>query len=206
MRTTIALVGFMAGGKGTISAMLQKKGYAHFSYGDEIAKEVDRRLPGVVHTRDMRSDTAEFLRLTFGTDVLARRVASAIDAERAQGRAQKAIIDGLRHPDEIFFLREHFSDIFILGLTVPDDEVRYTFYAKRARELDQPITPQTFRYYDDRDRGRGQPPHGNHVDDCLPLVDTMLINDSSPESLAKQLQLALVSRGIEGNSRGKERD
>lgn len=208
MKTTIGLVGYMAGGKGSISDLLISKGYRHFSYGGEIAKEVDKRMPGVVHTRDMRSDTAEILRCTFGNDILARRVVAEVDAERAAGRAEKVVIDGLRHPDEIAYLRQHYSSIHIFGVIIPDDEgdkIRYGRYLLRNRELDQPVTPETFRHYDNRDRGVGQPPYGNHVDDCLPLVDVLLKNGGSAEDLALQLNIVLLDRGIEGNPQGKER-
>lgn len=199
MDATLALVAHMASGKSLVSGILRTRGYAIYSYGEEIAAEIDRQADGLVHTRDMRSDMAEYLRLTHGNDVLARRLAATIDHHRSTGRATKVVIDGLRHPDEITFLRHHYPGIIIVGITIPDDSedrVRYQRYLTRNRELDRPITPQTFRHYDHRDRGIGQPPHGNHVDDCLELVDILLANKSSKEELQRQL-LAELQRNLQ---------
>lgn len=200
MDVVVALVAYIASGKSIVSEALSAQGYAIFSYGEEIAAEIERQNPGTVHTRDMRSDMAEYLRLTYGNDVLVRRLAAAIDAERSTGHAQKVVIDGLRHPDEIIFLRQHYPGLIVLGITIPGDSgdaIRYQWYLQRNRELDRPITPETFRRYDNRDRGVGEPPHGNHVDECLAMVDISLMNSNSKEELQSLLIATLQKNGVE---------
>ncbi|HXS15142.1 MAG TPA: AAA family ATPase [Candidatus Saccharimonadales bacterium] len=199
MKTTIALVGPIASGKGAISELLIKKGYAHFTYGDEVRKEIDRR--GLPIERSVYQDVSDDLRVSLGTEVLAQRIAVSIEEKRANGQAEKALIDGLRHPDEVKWLKEHFSTV-VIGVTAPID-VRYERLRRRGRPSD-PTTRIDFDRAERRDRGVGEPAFGNRVDDCLPLADIILENTGTEQELAKKLKDAFVRLRIEGNAKDKE--
>ena len=193
MRTTIALVGPIASGKGHISELLKGRGFAHFTYGDEVRKEIHRR--GLPLERSVYQDVSDILRVEHGTPVLAQRIAREIEVERQQGRANKAIIDGLRHPDEVAWLKTGFNTK-VLGVIAPP-EVRFQRLLDRARPSD-PATRDGFDVVEQRDRGIGQPDFGNHVDACLSLSDIIIENTGTPEMLEDELNRALVSLGIEG--------
>jgi dephospho-CoA kinase len=193
MRTTIALVGPIASGKGHISELLKSRGFAHFTYGDEVRKEISLR--GLPLERRVYQDVSDILRIEQGTPILAQRIASEIQRERQQGRANKAIIDGLRHPDEVEWLKTHFNTK-VLGVTAPP-ELRFQRLLDRARPSD-PGTREGFDVVEQRDRGVGQPDFGNHVDASLRLADIVIENTETPDILEGKLNLALVSLGIEG--------
>ena len=87
MRSTIALVGPIAGGKGTVGDILIEKGYTPFTYRSVVQDEILRR--GLPLERAVFQDVSDSLRLEFGTDILARRIAGVIEQERQEGlRAQ----------------------------------------------------------------------------------------------------------------------
>lgn len=194
MRTTIALVGPIASGKGHISELLISRGFSHFTYGDEVRKELRQR--GLPHERSVYQDVSDILRVEHGSAILAQRIAAEIQGERQQGRANKSIIDGLRHPDEVEWLKRSFNTK-VLGVTAPP-ELRYQRLRGRARPSD-PDTRDGFDIAEQRDRGVGQPEFGNHVDACLSLADLVIENTGTPELLEAELNRALISLGIEGN-------
>lgn len=200
MKTTIALVGPIAGGKGTVAGILLEKGYSHFTYGEEVQKEIERR--GLPLIRAVFQDVSDSLRLEFGADILARRIAAVIEQERLQGKAEKALIDGLRHPQEVGWLKEYYGT-HVIGITA-STEIRFQRLMERARPSD-PITRESFDLVEQRDRGIGQPEHGQQGDACLRLADFVIENTETPEILEKKLQEVLINLGIEGNPFGKER-
>jgi dephospho-CoA kinase len=187
MKSTVALVGLIASGKGVVAEMLQKIGYTSFSYGREVEREiVARELP---KERDTYQNVSDSLRAEFGADILARRIAASIELERVRGQAKNALIDGLRHPEELFWLRRHL-DTKIIGVTAPD-EIRFKRFLQRARQSDV-LTREGFDFADRRDRGIGQPHHGQQGDACLSVVDCLIDNAGSVEELSAQLTSALT--------------
>lgn len=199
MKTTIALVGPIAGGKGTVAEFLIRKGYSHFTYGEEVKKEILRR--GLPLERAVYQDVSDSLRLEFGNAILAKRMADSVEQERLQGRAEKAIIDGLRHPDEVTWLKEH-NRAYVIGVTA-SPETRFQRLLERSRPSD-PITREGFYIADNRDRGIDQPEYGQQGDACLSVADILIENTETNESLEGKLREALVNLGIEGNPPSKE--
>jgi dephospho-CoA kinase len=190
MVATIALVGLVASGKGEVVKLLEDRGYSCFSYGTEVAKEIAAR--GLSRERTVYQDVSDLLRLEFGTDVLARRISSKIDRERRSGGADKALIDGPRHPDELFWLKMHFGTK-VLAVSAPV-ALRMQRFLERARHTDI-ATAQGFHVIDQRDRGSGQPRHGQQGNACLLLADVVIENTGTIEVLRTQLLGALTTFG-----------
>jgi dephospho-CoA kinase len=191
MEKTIVLVGPIASGKGTVAKMLARMGYAHFEYGDEVRKEL--ALRGLPITREILQDVSDSLRLEFGTDILAQRIATSVGSLRSQGKATKAVIDGLRHPDEVQWLKKQLQ-AYVIGITIPS-ELRFQRLRVRGRSSD-PKTSEDFAIAEQRDRGVGQPYYGNSVDECLPLANVIIANTGSREDLKRKLQETLIALEI----------
>ena len=78
-------------------------------------------------------------------------------------------INGIRHPDEAAALRAALGDKFIpVGIVAPT-LMRSTRFFGRGQAGD-PAEFEHFLAIDDRDRGIGEPPHGQQVDRTLALV------------------------------------
>ena len=200
MRSTIAVIGPIAGGKGSIGELLINRGYSQFTYRAEVQKEVLRR--GLPLERAAFQDVSDSLRVEFGADILARRIAASIEQARSQGSAEKAIIDGLRHPHEVQWVKDNFRTR-VIGVTAPP-EIRFQRLLTRARGSDT-LTREGFELSDRRDRGIGQPEYGQQGDACLPLADFLIENTGTPGQLEQNLGEVLVSLGIEGPMRTRER-
>jgi len=79
------------------------------------------------------------------------------------------VINGIRHPDEVSALKEILGDKFVVVGIVAPVILRATRFLKRKQAGD-PMTLEDFLVIDDRDRGIGEPPHGQQVDRALALV------------------------------------
>src|SRR5947207_8448422 len=111
----IAIIGPIAAGKGTAADLLIQQGYIPFNYGDVIFKE--RTARGLPEERKNSNAVGADLRLQFGNDIIARRIGESIQLYRDQGESgQKILIDGLRHPDEVTWVKENLG-AHVIGIT-----------------------------------------------------------------------------------------
>lgn len=198
----MSIVGFtgpLAGGKSTLADRLMQKGYVYVSLSDEVRKEAARR--GLPMIREVLQDVGDSLRVKFGNEVLAQRIGILIDEVREQGQTEKIVVDGLRNPGEINWLKEYFG-MHVVGV-VADPNIRFERMLKRAGASD-PVTREDFDKVESRDRGVGQAEYGNQTDACLALADTIIENNGTLEELDVSLREALISLGIEGAPRFKE--
>lgn len=168
----IVLVGPIAAGKGTAADLLIERGYVPFNYGDEIFKE--RTARGLPEVRKNSHAVAAALRLEFGNDIIAKRLGKLVQEFRDQKLENKILIDGLRHPDELVWMKENLG-AQIIGVTASPD-VRYQRSLRRNRSVD-PKSPEDFDAIDQEDRGVTVYEHGNQTDACLRLADVIIENN-----------------------------
>ncbi len=189
----IVIVGPIAVGKGTAADLLRQQGYILFNYGDVLSKE--RADRGLKEERKVSIAVAADLRLRFGNDIIARRIAESIRQFRDQNLGQKIIIDGLRHPDEVAWVKENLG-ARVIGITA-SPEVRYQRALRRNRVVD-PKSPEGFNEVDQEDRGITPNEHGNQTDACLHLADVIIENNGGNlEEYKRKFHEALKSLGIE---------
>lgn len=174
--SVIVIVGPIAAGKGTAAGLLIQQDYVPFNYGDVIFQE--RTARGLPEERKISNAVGADLRLQFGNDIIARRIVESIQLFRDQGLGQKILIDGLRHPDEVAWVKENLG-ARVIGITA-SPEVRYQRTLRRNREVD-PKSLQGFNEVDQEDRGLTSNDHGNQTDACLCLAD--IIIENSDENL-----------------------
>ena len=188
----ITVVGPIAAGKGTAADLLVQHGYAPFNYGDIIFEE--RTARGLKEERKISNAVGADLRLKFGNDIIAKRIAESIEQFRKQEQNQKIVIDGLRHPEEVLWVKENLG-AQVIGITATP-KVRYMRTLKRNRSVD-PKSPQGFAEVDLGDRGVNSQEHENQTDKCVNLADVIIENNTDDlQAYKKKIYDGLRQLGI----------
>lgn len=175
----IGLTGSLAAGKGVVSNYLKEKGFVYLSLSDElreIAKELKIEL-----TRKNLQDLGNKLREEKGSGVLAEHVSNKIKNQEYK----KAIVDGIRNPEEVNVLRK-LKDFSLVAVDAPQ-EIRFERLVSRNRESD-PQTWEEFVFVDNRDKGIGEPESGQGVGKCMALADVKLINSGSFDEVQEDVK------------------
>lgn len=193
----IGVVGQIASGKGIlVSYLTEKLGFTSFSLSSAVHREIEKK--GIKkYTRQMLQDVGDEMRRREGDEVLARRVIEAIQKQTIEDRKSKVkknlfsifnyqppssifyhrqsiIIDGIRNPAEIEFLKKN-SNFILIGVKA-SRELRFKRVLLRGKKWD-PKTYEDFLKVDRRDIGIGQNKSGQQVGKCLAYCDYMLTNN-----------------------------
>ena len=189
----VGITGLKAAGKDEISRYLTELGFANRSCGDEIRAQLKR--DGIATpTVDQQIELGNRGRLD--NDDLgywAKRVAATL---RTMG-SELCCVNGLRHPAEHDALKAEFGDRFVLIGVVAPTAVRASRLLSRGRPGD-PKTIEEFLALDDKDRGIGQPWHGQQVDRTLACCDWRHTHDNQGtlEELHSWLDGILAEKGF----------
>lgn len=177
-KRVIGLIGPIASGKGTVVEILKKKGYIPLSLSDCIRDEI--RKSGKEITRETLQLTGNALRKKYGADVLAKKIAEKIDALEKD----KFIIDSIRNPQEIQFLKKKYN-IYLIGITA-NQKRRYELYKKRHTSGD-PLEWEEFRRLDNSEL-KNTNAHGQQVLKSLNSADAIIINEGTIEELQQKIE------------------
>lgn len=169
----IGLTGTNGSGKGEVAAYLQKKGYAYFSLSDVIRDAL--RKDGKEDTRDNLIEKGNELRKKYGPDILARMA-----MERVKG---KAVIDSIRNPSEIEYLRKE-KEFILLAIDAPV-ELRYERVKQRGRQESVSTLEEFIKKEKEEmtDSEKGQQLHS-----CMKMADIIIMNDGTLEDLHLKLE------------------
>ncbi len=170
---TIGLTGTNGSGKGAAAEYFISKGYAFYSLSDVIREELKK--DGLDLTRDNLIRKGNELRAAGGADFLARQV-----MEKVEG---KAVIDSIRNPEEIRFLKDKKN--FILLAIDADVELRYERVKKRGRD-ESAATLQEFIEKEDEEKTTN--PMQQQLHTCLEIADFTVLNEGSLEDLYHKLE------------------
>lgn len=193
VESVITLVGPIAAGKGTVADILLAQGYTPFNYGDIIY--IERTKRGLREERRNSNAVGAILRTQFGDDIIARKIGQSISEARGEKLLQKILIDGLRHPAEVSWVKENLGSQ-VIGITAPQ-EVRFERVLRRNRIVD-PKSLEEFKAVDEEDRGIGASEHANQSDGCLTLADAVINNDNEDvKDYIRKFYNALKELGIE---------
>ena len=172
----IGLTGTNASGKGEAAAFFGLHGYQYHSLSDAIREELEKR--GLPPTRDNLIRVGNELRESLGADVLAKRIFKKI--------REKSVIDSIRNPSEIAYLRRQ-EGFILLSVDAPV-ELRYQRARLRGRD-ESAGTLEAFKAKEREeitDRERGQ-----QLRNCMDLADLSVINDGTLEDFHKKLERLL---------------
>lgn len=172
----IGLTGTNGAGKGEVAAFFRKKGYAYFSLSDLIRDELKKK--GKQASRDNLIQMGNRLREKFGPDILARLVMKKIMG--------KAVIDSIRNPKEIEYLRMQ-KNFILLAIDSPV-ELRYERVKKRGR-VESASTLQEFIEKEAEEMTNRK--KAQQLGNCMRLADFKIDNNDTLESLYQKLEKLL---------------
>jgi len=172
MKQVIGVVGPIASGKGVLIKILQEKGYIVLSLSDVVRERTKEW--GLEMTRENLQNVGDKLRKNFGSAFLAESIAPYLHRKPNE----KFVVDGIRNPAEVKFLKKEFN-AYIIGITASATK-RFELMQKRGKDYD-PKTWEEFSKAEERDRGIGQALFGQQVEACLKLADVILDNNGTLE-------------------------
>ncbi|HLA84477.1 MAG TPA: deaminase [Thermoguttaceae bacterium] len=140
-----------------------KKEYCTAKGTDDLAK-----VP-----RKAMQDYGDELRSTNGGEYLARKVIETISENGDSGTKTGWVIDSIRNPEEIHFLREKFPNFFLFGVYASRDR-RW----ERIKDDKYHRNRGDFEQDDERDTGRHSDGTGQRVEDCFAEADVVIANDT----------------------------
>lgn len=178
----LGVIGPICSGKGTVIKILEKYGFASFSTSDRIREYL--RANNLEVTRENLHNYANELREKFGHEVLVKRSMDLAQKERCE----KVIIDAMRHPDEVKYLKDKYG-AKVLGINATPEK-RFELMLIRGRDGD-PKTWEEFRRYDQAEAGH-KSEHGQQVKEALALADLIIENNGILEDLEKEVKGKVV--------------
>lgn len=181
-KIVIGLVGPIAAGKSTTVEILRNKGFVSYSLSDRIREEIQNRNLEI--TRESLNTVSNELRETIGADVLAQKTSELIDKQNQE----KIVIDSIRNPQEINYLKNHFG-MYIIGLIAPQEK-RFDFFANRGTNVAGITTWEEFKALDDMELAQSGE-YKQQVQACLDLADVVIENTGSIEELERKLEIIL---------------
>lgn len=170
----IGLTGTNGSGKGEVAAYFIGKGFAYHSLSDVLRGEL--RARGETISRDSLIRTGNALRAAEGADVLARRVMAFVE--------DRAVIDSIRNPEEIAFLRRR-EGFLLLAVDAPV-EVRYERVRRRGRDESARTLAEFIAKEQEEMEGS---PTGQRLRRCMDLADVLLVNDGTLDALRRKLEV-----------------
>ena len=183
----IGVVGQIASGKGIlVSYLTEKLGFTSFSLSSAVHREIEKK--GIKkYTRQMLQDVGDEMRRREGGEVLARRVIEQLNQSESVKSVigNRFIIDGIRNPAEIEFLRNN-SNFILIGVKA-NRELRFKRLLFRGKEWD-PKTYNDFVKVDRRDLGVDQNKSGQQVGKCLAYCDYVLTNNKDLGDFEKKIK------------------
>ena len=178
----VGVVGQIAVGKGVLVEYLTKKlGFTSFSLSSILHDEL--RQKGITDfTRKTLQDMGDELRQQEGDSVLAKK---AIKKLQSINGAHKYVIEGIRNPGEIEYLKKNPS-FTLIGVKAKRD-LRFKRLLTRAKPWD-PKTYDDFIKVDRRDLGVGQKKSGQQVGKCLAYCDYVLTNNQDKQDFERKVE------------------
>lgn len=172
----IGLTGTNGAGKGEAASFFINKGYSYFSLSDIIRGELQKK--GQKVTRDSLIKMGNRMRESSSPDILARMAVKKIEG--------KAIIDSIRNPKEIEFLRK--QEGFVLFSLDAPAELRFNRVQKRGRE-ESAGNLREFLAEEAQEMSREE--NGQQLQTCMEMADYTIWNDGTIEDLHRKLEAFL---------------
>ncbi len=177
----IGLTGTLCSGKGSVKEIISRKFDCYsISLSSVIKAEMEKKKGEL--SRKVLQDRGNELRKNYGPDILARLATDYMQKDK-----EILIVDGIRNPAEVEYLRKKFGKNFFLIAVDAPREIRFERMVKRNRK-DDPKTWEEFLETDERDLGKGEPEYGQQVKKCMEKADFLIINDKDLKDLEQKVE------------------
>ena len=176
----VGLTGTMGSGKNSVKQIImQRFSCYHVTLSDVIRGEIEKKRGQLDRTK--LQDMGNEMRQKYGNHILAMVAIEYLPRDK-----DMIIVDGIRNPGEVEYLKKKFgNDFFMVAVDAPK-EVRF----ERLKGRNDPKDPQTiedFKKADARDQGKGEPPYGQHVGACVKMADFTITNAGTLKQLEKDV-------------------
>lgn len=180
VKKVIGLTGTIGSGKDVVREYLKKKfNCVHVKLSDVLRNEMEKKKGRL--NRETLQDSGDEMRKKYGSHILAKVATDYLSRNK-----ELIIIDGIRNPGEIDFLKKTFGKDFILIATDASPEKRFENIKNRGRS-DDPKTWEEFLAMDERDQGLGQPEYGQQTRKCMDRTDATIENNGSLEEFQAKI-------------------
>lgn len=177
----IGVVGQIAAGKGILVNYLTSHfDFTSYSLSSIVHDELNKKK-AAKFTRQTLQDKGDELRDEFGDEVLARRLFKVINEQKKAS----IVIEGIRNPGEIEFLKKN-QNFILIGVKA-NRELRFKRLLSRGKEWD-PKTFEDFLKVDRRDLGVRQGKNGQQVGKCLAYSDYILMNNKDVKDFERKVE------------------
>ncbi len=183
----IGVVGQIASGKGILVKYLTERlDCVAFSLSSILHDELKKKKVEKF-TRKTLQDMGDKMRKKEGDEVLARRVIRTL---LKQGK-ERVVIEGIRNPGEIEFLKKN-TNFILIGVKAKR-ELRFKRLLSRGKGWD-PKNYNDFIKVDKRDLGVGQDKSGQQVGKCLAYCDYTLTNNKDLRDFEKKVERLFIHK------------
>lgn len=175
----IGITGTLGSGKGTVVEYLKNKGFKHYSSSGFISEEIVRR--GLPVNRDTMTSVGTDLRKINGPDYIPQSL-----MERAQKEGGNVVIESLRAPAEVEYVKSHGARVWAVDADV---KLRYERIMARKSEKDA-VSFEKFVADEERE-SVGTNPYEMNLPKCIAMADTVITNNGTVAELDKEIEAAL---------------
>jgi dephospho-CoA kinase len=178
-----AIVGHIASGKGEVAQRIaEKEGAQYLKLSDVLREGLTKR--GIEVNRDTLTEFGNNLRKNAGAQIIAE-----ITFWRAiHSRYEKVIIDGIRNPAEINFLRGEADTVVIAVKT--SDETRRERYLSRSKDRSEDLALiEAFDKQNEIELSTDE--FGQNLPQCIQMADYGINNEGDLDDLDREVEKAL---------------
>ncbi|MBR2927967.1 MAG: hypothetical protein IKC24_02290 [Oscillospiraceae bacterium] len=174
--TIIGLVGpFGSGCSFVAKEILEKEfGYCYISLSDILREEywAENSLDaGTPIERNTMQDFGDAVRSKHGANYLSRKAVEKIAVISDSGK-DKFVIDSIRNPEEVYYLKSQYVDFFVFGIFAGNnlrwERIQSTYSGNQAQFLAD----------EKRDKGGDKVAHGQRVTDAFLTSDAIILNEA----------------------------
>lgn len=177
----VGVVGQIASGKSVLVEYLKKEyNFTSFSLSTIVHEELEKDNIKEF-TRETMQEIGNRLRRENGDGILARRAVDRLNEQKKE----RIIIEGIRNPGEIEFLKKN-PNFILIGVKA-NRELRYKRLLSRAKPWDAKNW-NNFVKIDRQDLGFGQKKSGQQVGKCYDYCDYIITNNKDLDDFQKKIE------------------
>jgi dephospho-CoA kinase len=180
LKHVVGITGTIAAGRGNVKEILMKKFPCYqVKISDIIRAEFERKKQ--TFNRTTLQEMGNDMRKTYGPHIFALLAIEYLPRDK-----DMIIIEGIRNPGEINYLKKNFGEkFFLIGVDAPQ-QIRF----ERIKENGKYNDPKVFEEFvvlDEREQGKDEPEWGLQVRKCIEQANFVIMNDGTLDQLTEKV-------------------